>query len=318
MHNVEFLSHLDDTHLEQLPELLRAATCADGHEPVGEHKFLRLQRADDLAVAMVARERGELVGYAHTLTFDEGDARRVSCEVVVRPDRRQRGIGQALLAKAMEHARAQNARRIDVWAYNDSAASRRLAAELGFRPRRRLLHLHRHMHDVIDASPAPGVTLRSFRVGEDEERWLALNNRIFSGHPENGRWTRDDLDARVRQPWFNANDFLLVESNGALSGFCWLKIEEGGNEGGVGEIYVIGTAPETRGIGLGRYLLARALHRLRERQARVAAIYVDESNSAAVGLYESSGFHYHHVDVCYSLDISLEVATTTRKAEAAA
>jgi hypothetical protein len=32
----------------------------------------------------------------------------------------------------------------------------------------------------------------------------------------------------------------------------------------------------------------------------VAAIYVDETNVPALALYESNGFHHHHVDVCYS------------------
>ena len=317
MHHVDIVTQLDDRHLDQLPALLRAATCADGHEPIGEHKFLRLQRGDDLALAFIARDGDELVGYAHTVTFDEGETKRVSCEVVVHPGARHRGIGQALLASVVAHARGQSAGRIDVWAYNDSSASRRLAGDLGFRASRRLLHLHRHIHDLIEPSAPAGVILRPFRTGVDERAWLSLNNRIFAGHPENGRWTLEDLEARMAQPWFDPGDFLMVELNGALAGFCWLKVEEREGEGRVGEIYVIGTAPETRGIGLGRYLLAAALRRLRDRDVRVAAIYVDESNAAAVALYESSGFHYHHVDVCYSLAIAAEPALPD-KAEAAA
>jgi mycothiol synthase len=166
-------------------------------------------------------------------------------------------------------------------------------------------------------SPVPGARVRAFRPGEDDESWLKLNNRIFAGHPENGSWTLEDLRARIAQPWFNADDLLMLEMNGSLAGFCWLKVEDRGDDGSVGEIYVIGTAPECRGMGLGRFLVDYALRHLRMRSARIAAIYVDESNNAAVSLYEAASFHHHHVDVCYTRDIALETHDGAR-AEVAA
>jgi mycothiol synthase len=317
MHHLEVVSQLEGTHLEQLPDLLDAATRADGHEPIGEHKFLRLQRGDDLAVAVLAYEQHQLVGYAHTITYRDHDRLRVSCEFVVHPDRRGRGVGRLMLARALEQARAQGAHRMDVWAYNDSAASVHLADQLGFRPVRRLLHLHRHVGDGPAAPSASGARIRAFRPGEDDERWLKLNNRIFAGHPENGSWTLDDLRARIAQPWFDAEDLLMLEVGGALAGFCWIKVEDRRGEGLVGEIYVIGTAPECRGMGLGRYLVDCALRHLRTKGARIAAIYVDESNTAAVSLYERAAFHHHHVDVCYTQELTVASVDGVR-AEAAA
>jgi mycothiol synthase len=315
MHHVEVVSRLEGTHLEQLPELLRSAAHADGHEPLGEHKFLRLRQGDDLAVALLAYDHGELAGYAHTVTYGEGAARRLSCEFVVRPEHRRRGIGRLLLANALDRAEQQGARQIDVWAYNDSPASTHMASQFGFTAARRLLHLHRHVGAAPHAEAPDGVALRAFRPGVDDERWLDLNNTIFRGHPENGAWTLDDLRARIAQPWFEASDLLMLEVHGALAGFCWLKVEERGDAGRVGEIYVIGTAPKYRGTGLGRFVLARALAHLNERGVKLAAIYVDESNAPAASLYESAGFHYHHVDVCYSLRLG---ATKTKVREEAA
>jgi mycothiol synthase len=181
-----------------------------------------------------------------------------------------------------------------------------------------LLHLHRHVQGSLPAPQLEGAVVRPFRPGQDEERWLALNNRIFAGHPENGSWTLADLDARVAQPWFNPDDLLMLELHGSLAGFCWLKVDERPGEGLVGEIYVVGTAPEQRGLGLGRYLLTSGLQRLRERGVRIAAIYVDESNGAAVSLYQAAGFHYHHVDVCYTLDLRQERLPAPPREEAAA
>jgi mycothiol synthase len=305
MHHIEVVSQLEGQHLAQLPELIEASTRADGHEPLGEHKFLRIKRGDDLATALLAYEEGRLAGYAHTLAYGEDGTRRVSCEFVVHPDERGRGVGKLLLSRALEHAEGLGAKRMDVWAYNDSKASTRLARELGFAPRRRLLHLHRHLTSVPGREQLPGVMIRAYRPGMDDAEWLALNNRIFSGHPENGCWTIDDLRARLVQPWFDAADFLVLEVEGTMAGFCWLKVEERSGEGRVGEIYVIGTAPEHRGRGLGKHLVAEALEHLRRREVNVAAIYVDEANAAAVALYELSGFHYHHVDVCYSRELAV-------------
>lgn len=304
MHHVEVVTRLEDSHLEDLPELIQAAGAADGHEPLGEHKFLRLKQGDDLAVAVLAYEEQRLVGYAHTLAFGEGASRRVSAEIVVHPDQRRRGIGGLLLGQALSHAQTQAAGRIDVWAYNDSPASARTAAHFGFRPLRRLLHLHRHIAGMPKVNAPEGVRVRAFRPGEDDAPWLSLNNRIFSGHPEQGIWTLEDLRARMAQPWFSPDDFLVIDVHGQMAGFCWLKVEDRGTDGRVGEIYVIGTAPERRGLGLGRFILSDALGHLRDRGARIAAIYVDESNGAAVALYDSAGFHHHHVDVCYTRSIA--------------
>lgn len=304
MNHIEVVSQLEGSHLAQLPALLEAATLADGHEPLGEHKFLRLKRGDDLGMAVLAYERERLAGYAHTLTFGERDVRRVSCEFVVHPELRGHGVGRLLLAQALDLARGQDARRIDVWAYNDSPASAHIAGRFGFAPARKLLHLHRHVSSSPAADAPAGVALRAFVPGADDAPWLALNNRIFSGHPENGCWTIEDLHSRMAQPWFDARDVLMVEIDGALTGFCWLKVEDRGSEGRVGEIYVIGTAPEARGLGLGRYLLTQSLRHLREREVKLAAIYVDESNAAAVSLYETAGFHHHHVDVMYTRAIT--------------
>jgi mycothiol synthase len=316
MHHVEIVSRLEDAHLEQLPGLLRAATLADGHEPLGEHKFLRLKHGHDLSRAVLAYESGDLLGYAHTVTFGEGDDRRVSCEFVVHPSQRRRGIGRLLLSHAIMNANDNAARRMDVWAYNDSPASSAIARQFGFEPVRRLLHLHRHMRGTMAERHVDGVSLRAFDAARDESAWLEANARAFASHPEQGHWSLDDLRARTTQPWFDAGDFLLAESDGRIVGFNWLKIEERPNEGVVGEIYVIGVDPEHQGRGIGAMLLAGGLRRMREREVDVAAIYVDETNSAAVALYESMGFHHHHVDVCYSRPLVARESTDDAAAAA--
>jgi|FLYL01.1.fsa_nt_gi mycothiol synthase len=303
MHHVQVITRLRDEQVEQLEELIAAAREEDGHEPLGEHKFLRLRQGDDLALAFLALDGSKLVGYAQTLTWRTDGDRRVSCEMVVHPRHRRQGVGAQLMAAVIERSRADGASRLDFWAYNDAPASRAVAHRFGLRVSRRLLHMHRHPEDPPIEPAPPGVLVRPFRPGE-EEMLLRLNNTIFAGHPENGAWTMADLAARMAQPWFQAEDLLILEAWGRPSGFCWLKVEERGEDGLVGEIYVIGTLPEYHGRGFGRYLLSQGLRRLAERGVDTVAVYTDMDNARAVTLYWSFGFHHHHVDVCYSLALA--------------
>ncbi len=304
MHHVEIVSRLEGEHVDQLEELVEAAGEADGHEPLGEHKFLRIRAGDDLALAFLAYESDRLVGYAHTLLYGSGPDRRLSCELVVHPEFRQEGTGRVLLERVLKTARAGGAGRLDVWAYNDSEASRGLMGALGLLPTRRLLHMHRHPGEPPHLPPPEGAMVRRFEPGTDDEDWLALNNRIFEAHPENGRWTLDDLKSRLSQPWFDPNDFLVLEVDGAMVGCCWLKVEDRGDDGAVGEVYVIGAAPEVQGRGFGRYLLSQGLVHLSSRGVSHVAVYVDQSNEKGVALYWAFEFHHHHVDVLYSLQLT--------------
>lgn len=304
MHHVDIVSRLEGEHIDDLEELIEAATIVDHHSPIGEHKFLRMRHGDDLGVAMLAYESGELVGYAHTLTYGRPDARRVSCELVIHPEHRRQGVGARLLERVIEHAYSQQARQLDLWAYNDSEASRQITAGFAFAPQRRLLHMHRHPGEPPLLSAQEGATIRAFRPETEAETLVGLNNRVFEQHPEQGQWTLEDVQTRMEQPWFDPQDVLMLEVDGELAGFCWVKVEERRTEGRVGEIYVIGTSPEHRGRGLGRYLLSEALQHLSKREIEAVAVYVDEANANAVGLYTSFEFHHHHVDVCYTLPLA--------------
>jgi mycothiol synthase len=185
------------------------------------------------------------------------------------------------------------------WSHGDHPAARTLAAQFGFRAARRLLQLRMPLTGSYLASePSDGVTIDSFVPGADDAAWVALNARVFAGHPEQGRLTADDLHSRMAEPWFDADDFLVARAaDGAMIGYNWLKVEPAPEPG---EIYVIGVDPEYAGKGLGRTLMQRGLARLAARGCTSAALYVEEDNSPAVPLYRSLGFTDYTVDVQYA------------------
>ena len=148
--------------------------------------------------------------------------------------------------------------------------------------------------------PAPEPSISAFRPGVDDGEWLALNARVFAWHPEQGGTTQRDLDDRMAEPWFRADDFLVARNEaGSMTGYCWLKVD-GAPATRVGEIYVVGVAPEASARGLGRALTSAGLARLRERGCTAAELYVEADNTPAVGLYRSLGFADAAVHVQYA------------------
>jgi len=156
---------------------------------------------------------------------------------------------------------------------------------------------------------ADGITVRTFVTGQDEDEWVGLNARAFATHPEQGAWTREDLDVREQEPWFDPDGFFLAVRDGQLVGFHWTKVhsqasgsagQAQGDGGAIGEVYVVGVDPAERGTGLGRALTLVGLRYLRSRGLSQVMLYVDESNLAAISLYTSLGFTRWHTDVMFA------------------
>jgi len=287
--------------------LVSAAAQRDGVGPLSEHSILHVRYGGDPGARdLLLASNGEVAGYAH---LDPGNpAEGPSGELVIHPAHRGQGLGIALTRALAAEA---GDRPVRVWAHGDLPAAARLAAAAGFERVRALWQMRRSLRSGLDEPRvADGVTIRTFVVGRDEDAWTDLNARAFARHPEQGSWTREDLEVREREPWFDPDGFFLAERGAKLVGFHWTKIHDPGNaEPGdaeaagrepIGEVYVVGVDPGERGTGLGRALTVIGLEYLRGKGLSEVMLYVDESNTPAIRLYESLGFAHTGTDVMFA------------------
>jgi len=185
----------------------------------------------------------------------------------------------------------------------------------------------RLLHQMRRSLPLPDElrdTTRSVAVSgfttADTDGLLAVNNRAFSWHPDQGGWDRDRLTDRMAEPWFDPADLLIHHAEqaseslaqGDVDGFCWTKVHDtidddsthaasgDGPRRAAGEIFVIGTDPDMHGTGLGRALTVAGLDHLGAKGLSLALLYVESDNAAAITLYERLGMAIHHSDAGYA------------------
>jgi mycothiol synthase len=289
--------------------LIREVAEADGVAPLSEHVVLHLRHGgDEPARNFVAERVGTVVGYAHLDATDPVEG--ASGELAVHPRHRGQGIGDRLVDTLLA---ASPDGRLRLWAHGEHAAAARLAERHGFRRSRVLWQLRRSLLAPLPAPELPpDVSVRTFVVGRDEPAWIEVNSRAFAGHPDQGSWSLRELQLRESEPWFDPAGFFLAERDGRLVGFHWTKVHGGpradpaasdpgathGHEA-IGEVYVVGVDPAAAGRRLGSALTLIGLHHLRRLGLAQAMLYVDESNTRAIRVYERLGFTRWDTDVTY-------------------
>jgi mycothiol synthase len=297
-HGVATVSTVDAIgDVAELQGLLDAAAAADHRAPLSDHLRMELAHGGGPGFAAVTvREGDHLAGYAQLALIN--GIRNI--ELVVAPaDRRDASIARRLLAAAVDAVAGDGGGPVQWWAFDASEADAALAASAGLAATRSLLQMRRPLPTGMTVD----VATRAFVPGQDEDAFLAVNNRAFAAHPEQGGWTRATLEQREAEPWFDPAGFLLHERDGRLAAFCWTKLHH--DETPVlGEIYVIAVDPDFQGLKLGNQLTLAGLASIADRGVTIGMLYVDGGNTAAVTMYEHLGFSVHRTDRAFTRDVA--------------
>ena len=157
---------------------------------------------------------------------------------------------------------------------------------------RHILKLHRDLTTQSLPQRSYEFTIECFNTATHKQAWLDLNNKIFIDHADQGNWAMADLENRMAEPWFDPQGFFLATQNGEIEGFVWTKIHQDlVNQDPVGELYVVGTAPEHHGRGIARALSVEAINYFVTKGLKHAMLYVDADNEKALRLYQTLGFN---------------------------
>jgi mycothiol synthase len=280
---------LSEDEINGVLQLMTDAEAVDHMKALNEAAVLRLRRRHPTTQHLLVSEGEDLLGYAQLESGTEWSAG----QLVVSPDHRRRGIGSLLLQRLIMESSSP----LRVWAMGDTPAARALAATAGMVPRRELLIMERQLDDEVpEPVMPPGVQIRTFVPGQDEQEWLRVNAAAFADHPEQALIDSDDLADRMAESWFDPNGFFVATINDTMVGFHWTKQ----HQDQLGEVYVLGIAPSAAGGGLGKALLLTGLRSLQERGSTRVELYVEADNRAAVELYLSYGFATVSRDVMYA------------------
>ncbi len=271
------------------------AAAADGHPSLGDAVWRDFARPSPRAAGFLVDD----CAYAHVAPADNASAQDWLVGIAVAPEAREDNTRSVLLRAAVAYIASNGGGRAGLWILGASPADDDALTAIGFRPDRDLHEMRVRL--PLDQRPVlpPGVDVRTFEPGRDEEAFVGVNNRAFAGHAEQGGWTVDTLARRMREPWFDPTLFFLAFDAHGLAGFNWMKRH--GDD--VGEIYVIGVDPRAHGYGLGRALAIAGLDAVADRGATQGVLFVAADNTPAHTLYESLGFTVERVDRAYEIVI---------------
>ena len=286
---IAVVSQLSDAEITSVLRLRTDAEAVDHLVALNEAAVLRLRRPHPTTRHLLVSEDGDLVGYAQLELGTEWSAG----QLVVSPSHRREGVGTQLLRRLI----MESSTPLRVWAMGDTPAARALALGVGMVRQRELLIMERRLDEKLP-KPAipPGVQIRTFVPGQDEQEWLRVNAAAFASHPEQALIDLDDLNDRMAESWFDARGFFVATKDGSMIGFHWTKQ----HQDQLGEVYVLGIAPWAARRGLGKALLLTGLRWLQQQGNSRVKLYVESDHQAAIELYLTYGFATASRDVMYA------------------
>ena len=294
----------------RVAEIDAAVMAARGHAALGDAVWRDLERPDERSAALFVPDgdAGD-AAFAHVARSDTNASPHWTVGLVVRPDTSGTDV-RALLDAATRHVAMRGGGRVVAWVFDATPGDDAAMGSAGFEPARDLYEMRVTLPVTEAVEWPPGIVVRDFEPGRDEQDWLRVNNRAFENHPEQGAWVEATLARRMDEPWFDPSLFILAFDDEGLAGFNWCKIHpapdsgDGDDAGALGEIFVIGVHPSWAGRGIGRPLALAGLQRMRERGITRGQLFTNADNTRSIKLYEGIGFRVHRIDRSYAREVA--------------
>ncbi len=226
------------------------------------------------------------------LTVEGPNAGEFRWIIIVDEDRADLDLRPALTA-ALE---SLDGGTVQLWLKAVDGSADDIALDAGFERYRDLWQLRCKLPNTPSTLATRGFTL------DDLDDFVAVNNRAFSWHPEQGGLTRASVEATMGEDWFDPDGFRLHHEDGTLVGFCWTKIHRDQTPQ-LGEIYVIAVDTSHHGRGLGKPMTLAGLDWLASQGLTTGMLYVESDNDPANATYAAIGFSRHHTDRAYRMDL---------------
>jgi len=277
-----------------------AARTVDGHSSLGDAIWRDLAHpyADSVGFALGAD------AYLH-VTRADGTSSAWTAGLVRRAEFRNGAVTTRLIDAAVTHVADRGGGTLTCWVLGATDVDDATFDAAGLRATRTLFEMRAPLPVAEPVRWPEGIEVRTFVAPDDAAAWVAVNNRAFGDHPDQGGWSETTLARRMDEPWFDPTLFLLAFDTVGLAGFNWLKLHPALDPDPLlGEIYVIGVDPRSQGSGLGRALAVAGLHAVHDRGATAGMLFCAATNSSALALYRSLGFSVHRSDRAYATDVS--------------
>lgn len=251
----------------------------------------------DLDLQLWEDQQGQLIGFAQLWTNDKAQDPDTFMWYRIHPDLDQ-SLGEQIIAWG--DARTQTlsrergvALRLRISALESEHGRIALLEQHGFTIDRYFYRMARPLDGDL-SEPSLPTGFRIVAGPYEAAEWLELFNNSFSDHWNNQPWSLDELEHERNAAHYQPqHDLVAIAPDGRVAGFSWgsiLKTEVPHGERD-GQIGLLGTHRDFRGIGLGRALLLAGMRELQRDGAKLAKLSVDaDSPTGATRLYTSVGF----------------------------
>ena len=265
---------------EEIAAFINTLTRYDGFAPFSDAK-LPIDPASRRVVVVADNDGVTAIGVSASHVQSDGSIHK-ELETATLPAMRFATFEGAVLDAAMPLVSGADS--YSIWSSRSSLDVS--LQERGFLESRSIDFLVVDLPIAFGTAVTAAYPIRTFE-SSDSAGVTVVNRSAFEGHREAAALDVAEMDRYQRETWFDANGFLIAESeSGGIAGFCWTKVHPNGD----GEIFRIAVDPAHQATGLGRVLLGAAFTHLSGlADVRRGALWVDRSNTTAVALYRSLG-----------------------------